>query len=593
MIDNELLEKLNNSRIGNSIRLKYLQLDDELIEKITAKTYNAIKFFIDQGNYSKIIHLLDGLYRNNVWKMTPENMSDIDEIQIDCELFEDGLTQQDMEDLKVILETFGIKKLSLSSIKSGTVFIDLPVEELKIIAGNLKGCDMNSLKQLKKLNFNFLEFSDITPFQDLVQLEEMKINMHIDDERADLSRIGTFQNLKLLKISGKKQTLNAEEAKSICKIEKLENFSATLNEDEDIHVIDFLRLPNLKSLDLGFENNIDYGTLLITSANDLKTLLASKYFEGKKIKILYASSEVIDPEWFKGKNVDLKVETTLALDDNFCKIAQEFEELSISVTNDSYSTFTCAEISAINDVIKEIISNIPENADDFTKLAIVYKILGERITYDHSGCIGHKEYIDGRENITRSLKGGLLENKLVCRGFSSVLHKILNELGVESTIVSGSVPGIENAGHAWNQVKIDNICYNLDLTWDAPNIKNHLPVQFFLVNDEKFLESHTPTNIDICNLRKRIEEVPELRRKIKFVENNAKTHIKECPYTYDEVLVQDFFERDKFLPTSSQKLIQELENISTEVTKKTDLDAVMSEIIERNIMTRNEEQLSH
>lgn len=93
MISEELLEKLNNSRVGNSIRLKKLELDDETIEKLTPKTYEAIKFFIQYGNYSKIIHLKDGLYRKNTWKMTPENMSEVEELEIDGELFEDGLTR--------------------------------------------------------------------------------------------------------------------------------------------------------------------------------------------------------------------------------------------------------------------------------------------------------------------------------------------------------------------------------------------------------------------------------------------------------------------------------------------------------------------
>lgn len=483
-----------------------------------------------------------------------------------------------MEDLKLILETFGIKRLFVRSIKSGTVFIDLPIDELKVSFGNLNGCDLNALRSLKNLNLSFLEFSDITPFQDLTQLEQMRIGMHPDDGKADLSEIEVFQNLKSLEISGENQNLTEEEAKSICKIKALENLSATPEENK-VNTIDFLSLPNLKTLNLGFDRSIDYGTLTITNAKDLEILLKSKYYEEKTLKILYTGSEAINPEWMRGKKIDLKVESTLALDENFCKTAKDFEGLSIGVTNDSYDSFTCAEISAINDVMREILSAVPENADDFTKLATVYKILGERISYDHSGCIGHKEYIDGREDITRSLKGGLLENKLVCRGFALVLHKILNELGVESTIVSGDVPGIENAGHAWNQVLIDGNWYNLDLTWDAPRIKNGEPLEYFLVNDEKFLQSHTPTNIDLCNLRKRVEEFPEIRKTLKYRESDIKPPIRECTANYDQTRVQDFFKKPESLPIPSKTLIEETQDISTDTIRRDDLDTAMSEII--------------
>ena len=53
MISEELLDKLNNSRVGNSIRLKNLELDDELIEKLTPKTYDAIKYLIEHGTMKK------------------------------------------------------------------------------------------------------------------------------------------------------------------------------------------------------------------------------------------------------------------------------------------------------------------------------------------------------------------------------------------------------------------------------------------------------------------------------------------------------------------------------------------------------------
>lgn len=205
-----------------------------------------------------------------------------------------------MEDLKLILETFGIKRLFVRSIKSGTVFIDLPIDELKVSFGNLNGCDLNALRSLKNLNLSFLEFSDITPFQDLTQLEQMRIGMHPDDGKADLSEIEVFQNLKSLEISGENQNLTEEEAKSICKIKALENLSATPEENK-VNTIDFLSLPNLKTLNLGFDRSIDYGTLTITNAKDLEILLKSKYYEEKTLKILYTGSEAINPEWMRGK----------------------------------------------------------------------------------------------------------------------------------------------------------------------------------------------------------------------------------------------------------------------------------------------------
>lgn len=42
-------------------------------------------------------------------------------------------------------------------------------------------------------------------------------------------------------------------------------------------------------------------------------------------------------------------------------------------------------------------------------------------------------------------------------------------------------------GHYWNQVKIGNVWYNCDLTWDSPKIKEGERIKYCL-KDDSFLE---------------------------------------------------------------------------------------------------------
>lgn len=71
-----------------------------------------------------------------------------------------------------------------------------------------------------------------------------------------------------------------------------------------------------------------------------------------------------------------------------------------------------------------------------------------------------------------SLKGAFLEKETVCIGFSMAFERCMSALGIESRIILGdanfgkkvrTLPW--NGNHAWNEVKIGEKWYNIDVTW--------------------------------------------------------------------------------------------------------------------------------
>ncbi len=91
---------------------------------------------------------------------------------------------------------------------------------------------------------------------------------------------------------------------------------------------------------------------------------------------------------------------------------------------------------------------------DRSKLSIV--------SYDCSECIS-------------ALLGSSGENGPVCEGYAKAFKVLCNQAGITCVISSGWANG---EGHMWNLIKIDNIWYGVDVTWNDPistksNAENH------------------------------------------------------------------------------------------------------------------------
>lgn len=67
---------------------------------------------------------------------------------------------------------------------------------------------------------------------------------------------------------------------------------------------------------------------------------------------------------------------------------------------------------------------------------------------------------------------------------------ILNSVGIECKVISGSTSKQRDTNHAWNQVKIDDKWYNVDLTWDRDNFEEDMLIENCLVSDEEFVDHH-------------------------------------------------------------------------------------------------------
>lgn len=105
----------------------------------------------------------------------------------------------------------------------------------------------------------------------------------------------------------------------------------------------------------------------------------------------------------------------------------------------------------------------------------------------HDYIVAHVAY---DTTLTRYSAYDALKNGLtVCNGYAQLAYKMLNESGIQAKIVVGTGNG---GNHAWNLVKLDNIWYHLDCTWDdpVPDVKGRILYNYFNLSDKEIAEDH-------------------------------------------------------------------------------------------------------
>jgi transglutaminase/protease-like cytokinesis protein 3 len=137
--------------------------------------------------------------------------------------------------------------------------------------------------------------------------------------------------------------------------------------------------------------------------------------------------------------------------------------------------------------------------DDYLKVKSIHDWICLNIDYDMVG------YNKGDINIEDPHITFRLR-RAVCGGYAALFRYMTYRAGFESTIVSGFTKGQGKYAlgeqkiltrHAWNSIKIKNIYYLVDVTWDAGYVPNDEYVrsysaEYFLANPNHFVRTHYP-----------------------------------------------------------------------------------------------------
>lgn len=174
------------------------------------------------------------------------------------------------------------------------------------------------------------------------------------------------------------------------------------------------------------------------------------------------------------------------------------------------------------------LKGIASDASDYNKVKYVYDTI-----------VMETEYRKDAEE-SQNIYSVLVNHESVCQGYAKAAQYLLERLGVDSTLVKGTVNGGE--GHAWNLVWVDGESYYMDPTWGDASYRTEeggegavsyqpaVNYDYFCVTTEQLSRTHVIDNV---------VPLPECAAMA------ANYYIREGAYftEYEETAVEDFFER--------------------------------------------------
>jgi len=134
---------------------------------------------------------------------------------------------------------------------------------------------------------------------------------------------------------------------------------------------------------------------------------------------------------------------------------------------------TLEEEERINAILSDILYTQRAYAlqTEYEKIRFVYDYITEHVTYDET-------------KKCNSAFNALVDRRSMCEGCSMLLYRMASMLLLQCRIIVGSA---DEGPHAWNIIRIGNVWYNLDVTWDLKQQQTRRgEYRYFLRGDRNF-----------------------------------------------------------------------------------------------------------
>ncbi|MDR0946832.1 MAG: hypothetical protein LBM87_03675 [Ruminococcus sp.] len=133
-----------------------------------------------------------------------------------------------------------------------------------------------------------------------------------------------------------------------------------------------------------------------------------------------------------------------------------------------------------------ILTGMKSDLDDYGK-----------IKYIHDYIVLNCDFTESGEN-ANSAYGVLIDKKAQCEGYAFTFAYLAKKAGLNCVTVTGTTA--DGATHAWNKVEADGNFYNIDCTWDDPQLSytnpGYIRYLYMLVPDRDIINiTHFPNEL--------------------------------------------------------------------------------------------------
>ena len=125
---------------------------------------------------------------------------------------------------------------------------------------------------------------------------------------------------------------------------------------------------------------------------------------------------------------------------------------------------TLEQEQEVSQKVSEILNSLKfsRNTPEEEKIRKIHDYVCEHVSYD----LIHQK--NEHYHLKVTAYRALLYGQAVCQGYAVAIYRLLRESGIDVRIVTGMAqkPDGTQEFHAWNLVKIGELWYHLDATWD-------------------------------------------------------------------------------------------------------------------------------
>ena len=148
-----------------------------------------------------------------------------------------------------------------------------------------------------------------------------------------------------------------------------------------------------------------------------------------------------------------------------------FELMMIYYTNNTQE-------QQLNTAVDNLLNNLAlDGKTDYQKIYAIYDYICDNITYDY------QHLNDMNYTLKNTAYGALIYKTAVCQGYANLFYRLMLEEGIDCRLIAGEAGGDP---HGWNIVKLGDVYYNVDTTWDA----GYDTWDYFLQNSEGFADHY-------------------------------------------------------------------------------------------------------